>query len=136
MEDTTDLTIWQQILQVLLPFLFTILSIAGSYAVVLLRRWVTKHSTLVDADLAASTEEMLRNLVRNAIFGAEEMAARAARVDSSAENRMDSAIKLQWVIDRVTKQWPGKLPVELEAIIHEELAKIMGAGATGRDISE
>ncbi len=82
----------------------------------------------IDWDVTVKQDAALRELIRAAIGGAEELAAKALKVD---ETKVGGAEKLDWVREQVTKLWPDAIPADLDGLIHQELARIYGVGATG-----
>ena len=82
----------------------------------------------IDWDVKARQDAAIRELIRAAIGGAEEWAASKLKASGS---KPDGAEKLEWVRQQVDKLWPNAIPDDLDGLIHQELARVSGAGATG-----
>jgi len=113
--------ILKQVLEVVLPIIGALLTALSSYAVTLL----TKRMGI---KLDAEKEEMLRSAIRSGIAGAEEWAARRAKVEP---HNISGAEKAMWLHNRLKKMYPKLAPQELDHMIDEELAKLKDVGATG-----
>tara|TARA_Y100001937_G_C6934866_1_gene247661 strand:+ start:187 stop:552 length:366 start_codon:yes stop_codon:yes gene_type:complete len=113
--------ILKEVLEVVLPIIGALLTALSSYAITLL----TKRMGI---KLNAEKEEMLRSAVRSGIAGAEEWAARRAKIEP---HNISGAEKAKWLHDRLKKMYPNLAPQELHYMIDEELAKITDVGATG-----
>ena len=99
------------VLAYLLPILAAFLSGLAGWVLLLLKR-----KTGIDIDTAR--DGAIRTAVRAAIHGAEEWAARQAKV---GQTKPDGAAKLQWVLNAVRAQWPTAIPVDLARVVDEEL---------------
>lgn len=118
--------IMKMILEALIPILGALLTALSSYAISLLAK---RFKVRLDAE----QQLVLRSAIRKAVAGAEEWAARTAKVES---NPISGARKAQWVHERVKVMFPNLASDELDQLIDEELAQLVGVGSTGEKALE
>lgn len=111
----------KMIIEHLLPVLGALLTALSTYAVRLI-------AEKLKIQIAAEEEALLRHAIRKGIAGAEEWAARKARINSNPIHGADKAL---WVSARVKEMYPSLSDQEITRLIDEELAGIKGVGATG-----
>jgi len=112
--------------EALLPVLAALLTALSSYAVSLLAK---RFKVQLDDE----QQLVLRIAIRKAVAGAEEWAARTAKIES---NPISGARKAKWVHERVKALFPNLTPDELDHLIDEELAQLVGVGSTGENTVE
>ena len=113
--------ILKQFLEMLLPIIGALLTALSSYAVTLL----TKK---MGVQLEKEQKNLIRTAVRSGIAGAEEWAARKAKLE---KRNIAGAEKAIWLHDRIKKMYPKLASDELDALIDDELAQLKDVGATG-----
>lgn len=104
-----------------LPILGAIVMAAATLALRALQK-----KTGIDID--AKTEAALRSAMRSAVLGAEEWAAAKLK---AGDPKPDGAEKAARVIELVQLTYPKAKENELTSVLHEELARTKGLGATG-----
>jgi hypothetical protein len=114
--------ILKQFLEMLLPIVGALLTALSSYAVTLL----TKK---MGVQLEKEQKDLIRSAVRSGIAGAEEWAARKAKIE---KRNVAGAEKAIWLHDRIKKMYPKLATDELDALIDDELAKLKDVGVTGQ----
>lgn len=112
--------------EALLPVLAALLTALSSYAVSLLAK---RFKVQLDDE----QQLVLRIAIRKAVAGAEEWAARTAKIES---NPISGARKAKWVHERVKVLFPNLTSDELDHLIDEELAQLVGVGSTGENTVE
>lgn len=105
-----------------LPILGAIVMAAATLAL----RALSKKAGL---DVSAKTEAALRSSMRSALLGAEEWAAAKLK---AGDPKPDGAQKAARVIELVGLAYPKSKESELASLLHEELARTKGLGATGQ----
>ena len=111
----------KQAFELLLPILGALLTAVSSYAITL----ITKR---LGVKLKEDQERVLRGAIRTGIAGAEEWAARKAKVES---RNIKGAEKAIWVHNRLKKLFPELATEELNDLLDEELSQLSQVGATG-----
>lgn len=111
-------------LSYLLPIVAAVLSALSSWALVALKK---KWNLEVDI----TTDAAIRTSIRAAIAGAEEWAARKMKAEGKPAQ---SASKAKWAWDTVSKVWPKLKEGDFAELLDQELALMMGVGATGNKI--
>lgn len=111
----------KMIAEALLPIVGALLTALSTYAVSLIAKRLK---------LRLSEEEMIfvRAHLRKAVAGAEEWAARKAKLESKP---VAGASKALWVHERMKEMFPNLTSDQLDKLIDEELATLSDIGATG-----
>lgn len=110
----------QQLLAYLIPILGSLLAAVATWA-------ITRLAQKYGVDLNLKRDTAIRSTIRSAILGAEEWAARKAKV----ERKPEGSEKAAYVSKLIQAKWPKLLPEDLDRLIDEELARTPGTGATG-----
>ena len=113
--------IMKEVFEVLLPIVGAMLTALSSYAVSLLCK-------RMGIKLDEEKEAQVRTFIRSGIAGAEEWAARRAKVDSRNVTGLEKA---QWVHAHLKRKYPSMASDELDLMIDQELAMLKDVGATG-----
>lgn len=113
--------IMKEIFEIVLPIMGAMLTAISSYAVSILCK---RMGIKLDQD----KQDQVRHLIRSGIAGAEEWAARKAKVDSRNVTGLEKA---QWVHAQLKKKFPNLASDDLDLMIDQELAMLEDVGATG-----
>lgn len=119
--DVSEPSLVAQALSYLLPLLASILSALAIWVLGLLGRRFR-----VQLDLEQGSK--LRGAVRAAILGAEEWAARQAKVAGGPPPA--GPLKASWATEALRRQYPAVLPADLALLLDEELGGMPGYGAS------
>lgn len=120
-----DLTeIGRDILAQMLPVMGALLMALASWALHSLQK-------KLGVELNAKANEAILGTVRQGIAIAEERAAQAAKANVTDDDRKAGAQKAAWAAAFVEKQWPKLASDDVDDLIHSELARLKGVGATG-----
>lgn len=111
----------KEIFEIILPIMGAMLTALSSYAVSILCK---RLGLKLDQD----KQDQMRQVIRSGIAGAEEWAARKAKVDSRNVTGLEKA---QWVHAQLKKRFPALASDELDLMIDQELAMLKDVGATG-----
>lgn len=112
-------TVGGQILGALLPVISAFLAALLGWVLSLLAK-------KIGFSLNTQRDAVTREAVRKAIAYAEEYAAKQLKIESNPEGTE----KLKIAMEQLLKQFPDKLPAELDRMIHEELGSMKGFGAS------
>ena len=117
-------SIWSKILGEVLP---PILGALGTAISVLLTWLLALFVKKTGIAINIAKDSQIRAIIRSVIRGIDERAAAAAKVGSPWESmgKLKEAVKIAKAL------LPKLLSTEIERYIHEELAAMQGAGATG-----
>lgn len=113
----------QLLVELILPILATLLSALAAWALTLI-------NARLKVNLGTAKDSAVRALIRNAIAGAEEWAARQLKTNPGAAP-ITGKDKAMWVRDRVLEATKHAFPDDFDKILDEEIAHVSGAGATG-----
>jgi Na+-translocating ferredoxin:NAD+ oxidoreductase RnfG subunit len=111
----------QVFVEIVMPFLATVVT---ALAALVVQRLQAKYKVELDE----AQDQAIRSLVRKAIFGAEEWAAR--RMGREKLDRIPGIEKAQRVLDSVKKSFPKIADERIMDLIDEEIATIKGLGST------
>jgi len=112
---------WAGLVEALIPAAGAVVTALLSWALAqLARRW--------GLALSQEQEAAIRAGIRVAIGGVEEAALAKVKGGSPP---MAGADKLNLALSAVQARWPKALPDDLVRMVHEELARMPGVGATG-----
>lgn len=117
----------QVFVEIVMPFLATVVT---ALAALVVQRLQAKYKV----ELNEAQDQALRSLVRKAIFGAEEWAAR--RMGRENLDRIPGIEKAQRVLESVKKSFPKIADERIMDLIDEEIATIKGLGSTYDAVGE